>query len=347
MLHVPTWQPWTPEAPNLHTLTVRLAGPGGAAVDGVTVRFGMRTVGVSGDGTRVLINGEPVKLLGFNRHDMYPQVGPSLSMDVYKKDIALLKGMGSNFIRGCHYPQDQRFLDLCDESGMLVWHEALAWGNYADQLTDPLFMAAEVGTANAMVDSSINNPSVILWGFFNEGESNNPKSTPSYAKMSQTFKGRDPSRLVTWASNRQTRDKGFAYADVISFNGYPGWYGGSADTVVDTWDKAAAWVRQNWPTKPFIVSETGAGGVAGNHSHNLTRWSEEFQGLIDSLDAGVAANSSNISGISMWQFTDCKVDQTNTSTNRPGGINNKGVLTQFREPKLAAAAVRQAFKQGA
>jgi hypothetical protein len=54
---------------------------------------------------------------------------------------------------------------------------------------------------------------------------------------------------VTWASNRQDRDKGFEYADVISFNGYPGWYGGGADTVVDSWSKAADWVEQNWPKK--------------------------------------------------------------------------------------------------
>jgi hypothetical protein len=28
----------------------------------------------------------------------------------------------------------------------------------------------------------------------------------------------------------------------------------------------------------------------------------------------------------VWQFCDIKVDQTNTSSNRPGGINNKGVV---------------------
>ena len=70
---------------------------------------------------------------------------------------------------------------------------------------------------------------------------------------------------------------------------------------------------------------------------------QEYQQLVDSLDAGVAANSSNISGIAIWQYADVKVDQPKNSTNRPGGINNKGVLTQERLPKPAAAAVRQAF----
>ena len=124
-------------------------------------------------------------------------------------------------------------------------------------------------------------------------------------------------------------------------------YGGGADTVVNTWENAGAWVRQHWPKKPFIISETGAGGIAGDRSSNLTRWSEEFQRLVDGLDAGVAANSSNISGIALWQFTDIKVDQPSNSTLRPGGINNKGVFTRWRKPKLAATAVRQAYAHGA
>ena len=245
VLRVPNARVWSPKSPNLHTLTVKLLGASGGMkpVDGITVRFGLRTVGVSNDGSRITINGEHVKLLGFNRHDLYPEMGPTLSVDVYRQDLALLKEMGSNFIRGCHYPQDQRFLDLCDEAGMLVWHEALAWGNSVETLTDPHFMAAEVGTANAMVDSSMNNPSVILWGFFNEGRSDDPNATASYATMSRTFKDRDPSRLVTWASNRQTRDKGFEYADVISFNGYPGWCLPPRSPHSHTYTGLANWVR--------------------------------------------------------------------------------------------------------
>jgi beta-glucuronidase len=50
----------------------------------------------------------------------------------------VLKSLGANFVRGCHYTQDQRFLDLCDEEGILVWNEALAWGNSPSQLLDPV-----------------------------------------------------------------------------------------------------------------------------------------------------------------------------------------------------------------
>lgn len=343
---VPSGMVWDPHAlkPKLHTLTLMSVGNSSSAtnLDGITVRFGLRTVSVSG--RNILINGSPLKLLGFNRHDMYPELGPSLPISQYVQDLAELKKLGGNFIRGCHYPQDQRFLDLCDESGVLVWHEALAWGNDVKTLMDPLFMAAELATARAMLAASMNNPSVVLWGFFNEGQSDNVAATPSYATMANAFRSRDPTRLVSWASNRKSGDKGLEYADVISFNSYPGWYGGGPETVEKSWLWDANWVAQHYPDKPFIISETGAGGIAGNHSDENARWSEEYQAIVDGLDTGTAVNSSLIAGISLWQFTDIKVDQPKNSTTRPAGINNKGVLTRWRKPKLAASVVAKVYR---
>ena len=81
----------------------------------------------------------------------------------------------------------------------------------------------------------------------------------------------------------------------------------------------------------------------GNHSKNGTRWSEELQSTIDGLDASTAMNNSQIAGLALWQFSDIKVDQSNSSTARPGGINNKGILSQFRDPKLAAAKVASIY----
>ena len=138
----------------------------------------------------------------------------------------------------------------------------------------------------------------------------------------------------------------FEHADVLSFNSYPGWYNGPASAVRASWRGHAAWVAEHWPTKPFIISETGAGGIAGNHSTNGTeppRWSEEYQAVVDALDVSAAMSCGNVSGIALWQLMDIKVDQPVNSTNRPGGINNKGVLDQWRSPKLAAAQVARAY----
>lgn len=150
-----------------------------------------------------------------------------MTTDMYDADLELLQGtLNGNFIRGAHYPQDPRFLDRCDERGVLMWEEALAWGNWANyfNLSTP-FMHAELATANAMLDRDTNHPAIILWGFFNEGQSDVKSACPAYKAMADTFKGRDSTRLVTWASNRQEKDLCLENADVISFNDYPGWYG--------------------------------------------------------------------------------------------------------------------------
>ena len=57
----------------------------------------------------------------------------------------------------------------------------------------------------------------------------------------------------------------------------PGWYNGPASGIHKTWSDRAAWVAKNYPGKPFIISETGAGGIVGMHSKNQSRWSEEYQ----------------------------------------------------------------------
>ena len=119
-LKVPHGKPWHPATPNLHTLTARVAESGDVAI----ARFGLRTVGVTADG-RFALNGAPYVLKGVNRHTMSPASGSALTLDEVRKDVALLKELGVNYVRGAHYPQDQRFLDLCDEAGILIWEEAL------------------------------------------------------------------------------------------------------------------------------------------------------------------------------------------------------------------------------
>ena len=133
------------------------------------------------------------------------------------------------------------------------------------------------------------------------------------------------------------------HADVVSFNSYPGWYGGNASSVNASWEADAAWVVAHWPAKPFLISETGAGGIAGNHSASLQRWSEEYQALVDGDDAATAMGSADVAGLALWQYSDIKVDQPNSSSGRPGGINNKGVYDRWRRPKLAAARVSEIY----
>jgi beta-glucuronidase len=257
--------------------------------------------------------------------------------------VNVLLSLNANYVRGSHYIQDERFLELCDENGILVWEEQLAWGNGPQDMLNKDFLDNEVSSLNSMISLAFNHPSVVLWGFFNEGCSEDPLCSPAYATMAKTIRDRDPSRLVTWASNRRELDINLHLADVVSFNNYPGWYEGNASSIVPSWQSDAAWVLQKWPTKPFLISEAGAGGIVGWLNGTDVRWSEQYEQLVDTLTATVAVNDTAIAGLTIWQFCDIKVDQPVNSTSRPGGLNNKGVVSQFLVPKLAAPAVAAVY----
>ncbi|CAE8672871.1 unnamed protein product, partial [Polarella glacialis] len=155
---VPGARTWSPSDPQLHSLTVSLRF-GSVELDRVTVRFGLRTVTTSD--SRILINGEPVLLLGVNRHESHPLGGIYLPHQQLIEDLKIIRELGANFVRGAHYSQDQRFLDLCDEFGVLVWEETMSWQPSFEDLQDPIFMSQQLQMLDETIDASVNHPSVI------------------------------------------------------------------------------------------------------------------------------------------------------------------------------------------
>ena len=116
-VQVPNATLWSPSSPHLHTLTASYAG--GVVVE----RFGLRTFGV--DNGRVTINGEKIKLVGWNHHTQFPITAASPTDEQLDADVALLKRGNANYVRGAHYPHDPRMLDRLDEAGIVFWSETI------------------------------------------------------------------------------------------------------------------------------------------------------------------------------------------------------------------------------
>ena len=115
-------EPWTDSTPNLYTLTLVLRDPRGQETERLVKRIGFRHLDISQGQLR--LNGKAMEIRGVNRHEHSMYGGHYITPDEMRSDIALMKEMGVNAVRTCHYPDDELWYDLCDSAGIYVWDEA-------------------------------------------------------------------------------------------------------------------------------------------------------------------------------------------------------------------------------
>ena len=371
---VPNFKLWSPASPNLHTVTLAASSTKSQALgtkhQALGTRFGIRTV--EARNRQILLNGEPVFLKGVNRHESHIEVGAATSDAQMLRDLQLIKGLGANFIRGAHYQQASRFLDLCDEMGILVWEESLGWGNgksytmhldKVDELADPEFVAEQVHQTREMVRASFNHPSVILAGFLNECASNKKSCKELVDKLVAAIKAEDAGRLVTFACNGWYHDICHSNTDVVAFNTYPGTIPNLPGLPDDLAEKVrnldpksdssagfnviARHFRAKYPEKPIIVSECGVGALYGHHDPMACVGSEEFQDEYLSDVLNTIRGNKDIVGYAIWQFADVRSYHRNSNLHNGKlfGISIAGIFTQDRLPKKSVETVRRAFSE--
>ncbi len=208
---------WNAETPHLYTLLLSLATPDGCVREVQRWPVGFRQVEMKKQ--RVLINGVPITIKGVNRHDTHPDLGHTVPLETMLRDIALMKQHNINAVRTSHYPNDPRWLDLCDEYGLYVIDEADLETHGMIELSrlssDPAWEAAYLDRAERLVERDKNHPSVIMWSLGNEsGYGQN------HVKMAEWIHAADPTRLVHyegatgWANPAQLIPNGCV--DVVS-----------------------------------------------------------------------------------------------------------------------------------
>jgi beta-glucuronidase len=340
----PDVRSWSARDPQLYLLQTRLFIEGhDEPSDDLIERIGFRTV--TTENGRMQVNGEDIVLKGFNRHEDHALAGVALPYSLMVHDLELMLDMGANSVRTSHYPNDERFLDLCDERGVYVWEENHARGFSLERMQHPLFEKQCEDCNREMVESHFNHPSIIIWAILNECASDKPEGREMYSKQLAQIRGMDASRPLSFASHHRDRELCFDLADIVSFNLYPLWYG--EEDPRELCEQARRWADEaGGRGKPMIMSEFGADGYYGYRDPNRVKGTEERQA--DILEQNLAAYTSLpfLSGMFIWQFCDCRVTEgTGWLLTRAGTQNSKGVVDRYRRPKLAYSVVKRYFEK--
>lgn len=303
------------------------------------------------------LNGRPYRLNGVNRHQFWEGKGNALLESDHDADIEIIKEMGVNAIRLCHYPHTEYFYDLCDKNGIVLWTE--------------IPLVNELGTSEGFADvtksqlvelirQQYNRPSVMFWGIHNElgsanGDLRNPyikgkqivaqldclahtedisgRYTVQAANVFKSLDGGNPENIYD-----NTVDLGWS-SDIVGCNIYPNWYvnGDYEGSFEDTTLRYAG-----KDSRPMAITEYGWGANINQHElypvlgeNDLLpagSWHpEEYQCLAHEEAIDYINRQHYLWGVFAWVMFDFTV-----SRRFEGGqlaLNDKGLVTADRKTK--------------
>ncbi|MFV0505948.1 MAG: glycoside hydrolase family 2 TIM barrel-domain containing protein [Bacteroidales bacterium] len=185
---------WTAETPNLYSLAICLKNKDGETVEVVGSKIGFRKVEIKD--AIFYVNGVPVTIKGVNRHEHDEYTGHVINEKSIIKEIEIMKQHNINAVRLSHYPQSERFYQLCDEYGLYITDEAnieshgMYYGDHS-LAKKPEWTAAHIDRNMRMVERDKNHPSVIVWSMGNEAGDG-----VVFTEVYKAVKDRDPSRPI-------------------------------------------------------------------------------------------------------------------------------------------------------
>lgn len=296
---------WHFDTPHLYTAVTTIS-EAGSDLHSRRDRFGIRKVQLTP--SKLLLNGEPVRLSGYNRVSDHRYWGSSEPQHVLERDVKLMKNANANFMRIMHGTQNERLLDLCDKQGIMLIEEV-----NVRELTNPEFTPPEYPLVRQwlreMIERDVNHPSIVGWSVGNELNDHY-----SYVqKMIDYVKSDlDPNRLVACVSYTGHRDQDTPTNDPLTESDImlQNCYMESPEVVIEA-------LHRKWPGKPLFFSEFGLGKFTD----------ETLDGRLPGLanwNANVRGRNTFVVGASLWTYNDYRSGYAETleNENRTWGLVN-------------------------
>lgn len=362
VLYVENARLWQVRNAYLYRLRIRIMD-GEELIDEYEQEIGIRTVKV--EGTDILLNGEPLYLRGFGKHEDSDIVGRGFNIGIMKRDFELMKWIGANSFRTSHYPYSEEIYQMADREGFLIIDEVPAVGMFQSLMnfmeastgkqtaffekeTTPVLLKAHLRAIEEMITRDKNHPSVIAWSLLNEPETTNEAAVPYFKEVFDFANKLDmqkrPRTFALIMNSLPDTCKCYQFSDIIALNRYYGWYmkGGYEICVAEELFRKEmnAW-KEKKLNKPFIFTEYGADTLASEHKLPSVMWSQEYQDEYLKMTHEVFDSYDFIKGEQIWNFADF---QTTEGIMRVNG-NKKGVFTRQRQPKDIAYKLKERWEK--
>ena len=299
----------------------------GEEVDEISTRFGCRTFEIDPE-KGFILNGREYPLRGVSRHQDRPEIGNALLPEHHKEDLDLILEVGATTIRLAHYQHSQVFYDLCDEAGLVLWAEIPYISKHMPDGYDNT-----VSQMKELIVQNYNHPSIVVWGLSNEisiGGADDPSLINNHKKLNELCHKMDKTRLTTIASvSMCSIDAEYVHiSDVLSYNHYFGWYGGTTEMNGPWFDD----FHKKYPRKPIGISEYGCEALDW-HTSTPTQgdYTEEYQAFYHEELIKQIADRPYLWATHVWNMFDFAADAR--AEGGENGMNHKGLVTFDRKYK--------------
>ncbi len=233
---------WQVRQAYLYRLIIRIYD-GETILDEYVQEIGIRTIKV--EGTSILLNGKPIYLRGFGKHEDSDIVGRGFNIGVMKRDFELMKWIGANSFRTAHYPYSEEIYQMADREGFLVIDEVAAVGLFESLMnfmeantgkktaffekeTTPLLLKAHKRAIEELITRDKNHPCVIAWSLLNEPDTSSEAAVPYFKEVFELAhrldKQKRPRTFALIMNSVPGVCKCYQFSDIIALNRYYGWY---------------------------------------------------------------------------------------------------------------------------
>ena len=321
---------WSPEQPKRYHVTASVGR------DWVHDYVGFRQVDVVG--TDIRLNGQSLYLRGVNCHEDDLLLGKMTTEEDIRRRFRDAKELNCNYLRLAHYPHHEMVARIADEVGLLLWEEIPNY--WAIDFNNPATQRDAHNQLMELIVRDRNRASVIIWSVGNENADTDER-LQFMTMLIKAAREADPSRLISAAclvnhAKMKIEDRLAEHLDIIGLNEYYGWYEEHFDDLIELGKNSS-------PTKPVVITETGAEGVLSPHAPKTGPFSERYMADVYRKQTAYLPKLDYVRGFTPWLLYDYRSERRQNPFQQ--GFNCKGLITADKRTRKEAFYILRDFYQ--